>query len=180
MIRRPGPGGPRPQTAPIEVDLTVDCDEEVDGPRWAGLLAAALAAEGVAPGAAVGLTFVAPTVMADLNQAHMGGTGPTDVLAFPIDGLAAEGSTGGVAVPGVVGDVVICPAVAWAGAEGHAGSADDELALLVVHGALHLLGHDHGEDDERVVMQGRERALLAAHHGPLAGDPWAVGPEDGP
>jgi probable rRNA maturation factor len=167
VIGRAGP----PRARGVQVTLTDDCDEDVDGPRWARLLAAVLEAEGVAPGAEAGLTFVSPSAMAELNQAHMGGDGPTDVLAFPIDGLDAEGG----ASPGVVGDVVICPVVAWAGAEGHAGSDDDELALLVVHGALHLLGHDHAEAAERSVMQGRERALLAAHHGALAGDPWGAG-----
>lgn len=170
MIRRPGP---RAGAAAVEVHLTIDCEEDVDGPRWAALLAAALGAEGVAGGAEVGLTFVSPSAMAELNAAHMGADGPTDVLAFPIDGLDAAGSATGA--PGMVGDVVVCPAVAWAGAAAHAGSADDEVALLVVHGALHLLGHDHAEDDERARMRGRERALLADHHGRLAGDPWAEG-----
>ncbi|HEV7722265.1 MAG TPA: rRNA maturation RNase YbeY [Iamia sp.] len=169
MIGRSGPRGVR--ATGVEVTLTDDCEEDVDGERWAALLAAVLAAEGVAAGAEAGLTFVSPSAMAELNQAHMGGTGPTDVLAFPIDGLSADG-TGGSTPPGVVGDVVICPVVAWAGSADHAGSDDDELALLVVHGALHLLGHDHAEDGERATMQGRERALLAAHHGVLAGDPW--------
>lgn len=151
----------------VEVTLTDESDEEVDGARWATLLGAVLAAEGVADGAEAGLTFVTPSAMAELNTAHMGGTGPTDVLAFPIDGIDARGEGS------LVGDVVICPVVAWGGAADHAGSPDDEIALLVVHGALHLLGHDHALDDEKALMQGRERALLAAHHGDLAGDPWS-------
>ncbi|HEU5151268.1 MAG TPA: rRNA maturation RNase YbeY [Iamia sp.] len=151
----------------IAVTLTDECDEDIDGERWAALLAAVLEAEGVAAGAEAGLTFVTPSAMAELNHAHMGGDGPTDVLAFPIDGREATGAGS------LVGDVVVCPVVAWAGAADHAGSDDDEIALLVVHGALHLLGHDHAEADERAVMQARERALLAAHHGPLAADPWA-------
>ncbi len=132
-----------------------------------------LAAEGVAPGAQVGLSFVAPDAMAALNVTHMGADGPTDVLAFPVDGLDAAGSAD-PGPPGVVGDVVVCPAVAATNAPGHAGRDEDETALLVVHGALHLLGHDHAEADERARMQARERALLAALHGPLAGDPWAA------
>ncbi len=161
MIGRGGPRG-------VSVLLTDESEADVDGTRWAALLAAVLQAEGVADGAEAGLTFVTPTAMAELNHAHMGGDGPTDVLAFPIDGRDAAGG----ASPGMVGDVVVCPVVAWAGSADHAGSDDDEIALLVVHGALHLLGHDHAEDDERTVMQGRERDLLAAHHGALAGDPW--------
>lgn len=171
MIRRPGPDGPPPDA--VQVALEVADGVEVDGARWARLLAAVLADEGVTPGAEVGLTFVDVDAMAALNAEHMGGTGPTDVLAFPVDGREAAGPSR-TAPPGVVGDVVVCPEVAAAGAPDHAGSPDDELALLVVHGALHLLGHDHAADDERAAMQERERALLAAHHGPLAGDPWAV------
>jgi len=190
VIRRPGPAptspppdrlppapGPEPDAPPagVEVALAVDCDEDVDGPRWTGLLAAVLADEGAAPGAQAGLSFVAPAAMAELNAEHLGGTGPTDVLAFPVDGLGGPG-TGPGGPPAVVGDVVICPAVAAAGAADHAGTVEDELALLVVHGALHLLGHDHAEAGERATMQGRERTLLAAHHGPLAADPWAERP----
>jgi probable rRNA maturation factor len=171
VIRRPGPAGGAPATA-VVVTLAVEDDADVDGPRWAALLATVLAEEGVAPGAEVGLSFLGPDAMAELNGEHMGADGPTDVLSFPLDGRAASGATAD-GPPGMVGDVVVCAEVAAAGAAGHAGSVEDEIALLVVHGALHLLGHDHAEPDERVAMWARERALLAAHHGPLAGDPWA-------
>jgi probable rRNA maturation factor len=60
----------------------------------------------------------------------------------------------------VLGDVVVCPAVAARQAPEHAGTTDAELALLVVHGVLHLLNYDHAEDDEAAVMQRRERELL--------------------
>jgi probable rRNA maturation factor len=63
--------------------------------------------------------------------------------------------------------------VAERNAPTHAGSFDDEVALLVVHGILHLLGMDHAEEAERLEMQSRERELLAAHYGPLTADPWA-------
>jgi probable rRNA maturation factor len=157
----------------VAVKLSVACDDDVDGERWSRLLAATLVAEGVVPGVEVGLSFVTPATMAELNAAHMGTTGPTDVLAFPIDGRDAAGGASGSGPPGVVGDVVVCPSVAHANAPGHAGLAADELALLVVHGALHLIGHDHAEGGEREQMQARERALLAELHGPLAADPWA-------
>ena len=67
---------------------------------------------------------------------------------------------------------MICPEVAEANAAEHAGSYPDELALLTVHGVLHLLGMDHADDDERNAMQARERDVLARHHGPLRRDPW--------
>jgi probable rRNA maturation factor len=72
-------------------------------------------------------------------------------------------------LPTMLGDVLICPAVAARHAPEHAGdhhdgSVEDELALLVVHGILHLIGHDHAEADEALRMREREVALLAAHH----------------
>jgi probable rRNA maturation factor len=107
----------------------------------------------------------------------MGGDGPTDVLSFPIDGLDAAGPAGPDG-PGLVGEGVVCPSGAGAAAPTPPGRPEDEIALLVVHGALHLLGHDHAETDEREVMQARERALLAELHGPLAGDPWSDGHDE--
>ena len=59
---------------------------------------------------------------------------------------------------------MICPAVAARNAVEHEVSLDDELALLVVHGVLHLLGWDHAEDDEAERMEARERELLARHY----------------
>ena len=60
----------------------------------------------------------------------------------------------------LLGDVVVCPAVAAEQAPTHAGTLDDELALLVVHGVLHVLGHDHAEPDETATMRARELELL--------------------
>ena len=60
--------------------------------------------------------------------------------------------------------MVLCPAVAARQASEHAGTLDDELALLVVHGVLHVLGHDHAEPEQAERMRARERELLEAHH----------------
>jgi probable rRNA maturation factor len=64
----------------------------------------------------------------------------------------------------LLGDVVVCPAVALRQAPTHAGTLDDELALLIVHGVLHVLGRDHAEPDEAAEMRARELALLQTHH----------------
>jgi probable rRNA maturation factor len=157
----------------------------VDGPRWSSLAEAVLADEGVEGEVEVSILFVDEGHIAELNREFMGHDGPTDVLSFPLDGVADTGTSGltpplAQAAPDLddqpllLGDVVVCPVVAQRQAPVHAGSYDDELALLVVHGLLHLLGHDHAEPDERERMQARERALLAAHHGDLAADPWAA------
>ncbi len=156
---------------PIEVHVVDDqSDVAVDAARWAALVSDVLEAEAVhGPGEAT-VVFVEAEPMAALNQLHMGKRGPTDVLSFPID---AGEITAGIDHR-LVGDVVVCPSVAAENAPAHAGSTDDEIALLLVHGTLHLLGYDHMEDDERARMWQRERELLDQLYGQLARDPWAA------
>lgn len=136
----------------------------VDVERWRRLAADALAAEGVDHGT-LSLVFVDVDTITALNVEHMGSDGPTDVLSFPIDEEPTPG------VPRLLGDVVVSPAVAASQAPDHAGTVDDELALLVVHGVLHVLGHDHAETAEAETMRAREREILVAHHwgGPAPG-----------
>jgi probable rRNA maturation factor len=104
------------------------------------------------------VSFVDRDDIAELNAEHMGTSGPTDVLSFPMDDEPVAG------VPTLLGDVVISPAVAAGQFAGHAGTIDDELALLVVHGILHVLGHDHAEPDETALMRAQELDLLERHH----------------
>lgn len=169
MLRRRARPRDAADTVPVTVTVTDDQDDlPVDTERAGALVAAVLVAEGVAGPGEANVLFVGADAMAELNHLHMGKDGPTDVLSFPIDG----GDELDDAEERMVGDVVVCPAVAFRNAPGHAGSYADELALLLVHGTLHLLGHDHADDADRRRMWARERELLAAHHGPLQRDPW--------
>jgi probable rRNA maturation factor len=156
----------------------------VDTLRWIKLAEAVLADEGVRGETEVSLLFVDETAISDLNARFLGKDGATDVLAFPIDEEPAESGrspdSGGTGpgftvepeeVPTLLGDVVICPAVAHRNAPDHAGNYDDEIALLVVHGLLHLLGLDHEDPDEADAMEAKERALLARHHHSQGTDP---------
>jgi probable rRNA maturation factor len=101
-------------------------------------------------------------VMAELNAPHMGGDGPTDVLAFPMDapGESLPGE------PAILGDVVVCPDVAAAQAVEHGGDELAEVELLVVHGILHLLGFDHAAEADKREMFDLTDALLASFRGP--------------
>ena len=144
--------------------------QPVDEPRWATLARAVLDQHGV-DRAEMSVTFVDERAMSDLNERFMGHSGPTDVLAFPIDGQG--GGELHHELPRLIGDVVICPAIAAHNAPDHAGSYEDEVALLLVHGTLHLLGMDHAGAADRERMQQRERQLLEEHHGVLARDPWS-------
>lgn len=68
--------------------------------------------------------------------------------------------------PSLLGDVVVCPAVARRNAPSHAGTYEDEIALLLVHGILHLLGMDHVDHQEAAAMERREQELLDRFHRP--------------
>jgi len=101
-----------------------------------------LVGEGVADGELT-LSFVDPPEMEELHVRYMNEPGPTDVLSFP---MGEEG---------LLGDVVVCPAVA---AANNPEDPDAELRLLVVHGVLHILGYDHhGEADRRSMWSRQER-----------------------
>ena len=159
-------------------------DAPVDVVRWVRLAEQVLDAEGVRRTSELSLLFVDGATMAELNERHMGKSGPTDVLAFPIDdegiehGRWPDNGTAGPDrppldmddVPILLGDVVVCPSVAavqaleHAGTRHHEGTLEDELALLVVHGILHVLGYDHAEPDETAAMQAKEQAHLTAFH----------------
>jgi probable rRNA maturation factor len=152
----------------------------VDHLRWLKLAEQVLDAEGVQGDAELSILFVDQRAMTDLNQRFHAQDGPTDVLAFPIDEEPTEGGrspdSGGTGpgyappeptdLPTLLGDVVICPAVATRNAADRAGTYDDELALLIVHGILHLMGMDHADDDEAEAMEARERELLGKFHRP--------------
>ena len=134
-----------------EQHLSVDTDDLV------ALARHVLEQEGVPDDMEVALLLVDEETIAALNERHLAGDGPTDVLAFPID---EPGETPPDA-PAILGDVVLCPSVAVAQAPGVGREPHDELRLLTVHGLLHLLGMDHAEPDEQQAMFSRTDELLA-------------------
>jgi probable rRNA maturation factor len=154
--------------------------EPVDAMGLVRLAKAVLAAQGVKPDSELSMLFVDEEAMAELNKRFLGKEGPTDVLAFPIDdddvvegGRSPDSLGPGAGVdfentdpPNLLGDVVVCPAVAARNAPDHAGTYEDEMALLVVHGILHILGMDHVDNEEAEAMEQRERELLEQFHKP--------------
>ena len=146
--------------------------------QWAALAEHVLADQGVRGDAELSILFVDEQSMTDLNRRFNSTDAPTDVLAFPIDEEPTEGGrspdSGGSGpgctpaeladLPTLLGDVVVCPAVAFRNAPDHAGTYEDEVALLVVHGILHLMGMDHHDDDEAELMEAKEQELLAKYH----------------
>ena len=172
--RRPGP--PEGQPTVFVADEQHDVDVDLSG--IVPLAQQVLKAEGVKGDCELAVTFVDETTIAELNREFLGESNPTDVLAFPIDdeivesGRSPDSGTPGPdrpdvdagEVPVLLGDVVVCPAVAARNAAERDKSTDDEIALLVVHGVLHVLGMDHAEPEETARMQARERELLDRYH----------------
>ncbi|HEU4643765.1 MAG TPA: rRNA maturation RNase YbeY [Gemmatimonadaceae bacterium] len=139
----------------VTVDVTVaDGRIPLARARVAELAGGVLRAEGVR-NALLSITFVSDRAIAAMNASHLGHRGPTDVISF---GFAPAG-----AHAPVVGDVYIAPAVARENARRHGVGVREELARLVVHGTLHVLGHDHPEGDARTSspMWRRQERLLA-------------------
>ena len=126
----------------LEVEVANTSGEPVDEAGAETLARRVLAAEGVEAGE-LGIAFVSASEMRTLKREHLGIDEPTDVLSFPIDGLEAipEGE------PRALGDVVLCPAV-----------VGDDWRWPLVHGLLHLLGHEHGDE-----MEARERVHQRDH-----------------
>jgi probable rRNA maturation factor len=124
----------------IDVEVDNRSGASVDADAAVELARRALAAEGIDAGE-LGLAFVGPEEMRELKRDHLGIDEATDVLSFPIDGKdeLPEG------VPRQLGDVILCPQV-----------VGEEWRWPLVHGLLHLLGYDHGDE-----MEAREQELLA-------------------
>jgi probable rRNA maturation factor len=123
----------------VAVEVENRSGVEIDTDAAVDLARAVLAAEGVADGE-LGLAFVGPDEMRTLKRDHLGIDETTDVLSFPID--AREELHEGV--PRQLGDAILCPQVVGAA-----------WRAPLVHGLLHLLGYEHGNE-----MEAREAALL--------------------
>src|SRR5580698_9236062 len=122
---------------------------------------------GVHPLVELSIRLVDVEAMTALHVHFMNEPGPTDVLAFPMDELhdQRDDVEHPDAPPTLLGDVVLCPAVAERQARKAGHSAEAELHLLCTHGILHLLGYDHGEPGEEREMFGEQARLLAGWAG---------------
>jgi probable rRNA maturation factor len=143
----------------VSIEVNDESGEGVDGERVSALARFVLDALKVHPQAELSVLAVDVATMSSLHEQWMDEEGPTDVLSFPMDELR-PGNDDEEPEPGLLGDVVLCPAVAakQGAAAGH--STEQELDLLTTHGILHLLGYDHAEPDEEREMFGLQTRLL--------------------
>lgn len=112
------------------------------------------------PQAELSVVLVDEPAMTDLHVRWMDLEGPTDVMSFPMDELRPT-KDDEEPEQGLLGDVVICPSVAEKQARAAGHRTEDEIALLLTHGILHLLGYDHAEPEEHAEMFGLQARLLA-------------------
>jgi probable rRNA maturation factor len=133
------------------VDLLNRQDLPADLEQLADLARRTLRAEGVVD-AELSISLVTEDEMAELHLRYLDEPGPTDVLSFPQDQEPFPGGSR------ILGDVVICPAVAAR----QSVDLGSELRLLLVHGILHLLGYDHQDEEERRAMWDRQEAYSGA------------------
>jgi probable rRNA maturation factor len=143
----------------MSIEVNDESGEGIDAERVATLARFVLDRLRVHPQAELSVLAVDVATMSALHQQWMDEDGPTDVLSFPMDELR-PGTDDEDPEPGLLGDVVLCPAVAaqQAAAAGH--PTAQELDLLTTHGILHLLGYDHAEPDEEREMFGLQTELL--------------------
>jgi probable rRNA maturation factor len=145
----------------LSIEIANESGVDVDSDIILAVARHALDEMGVNPLAELSILLVDVDYMTELNHRWMDGEGPTDVLAFPMDeGSVDHGPSEAGGEPALLGDIVLCPDVASKQAAGAGHSTLDELALLTVHGTLHLLGYDHAEPDEEQEMFGLQARLL--------------------
>ena len=150
---------PAVSSVPLNVAVQVVAEDdagvldEADTPRW---VSAALSGAGHESGGNVTVRYVGEAESAELNATYRHKDGPTNVLAFPGEPAAP----GGPDLDIEIGDLVVCLPVARREADEQDKTVHAHLAHLVVHGTLHLLGYDHGEDEEAERMERLEISVL--------------------
>jgi probable rRNA maturation factor len=147
----------------VSVFLADEQGEELDLAGMRNLAELVLSTEGYPKETEVTLLFVDEDEMSSYNERFLNRTGPTDVLAFPVEdllpGIAPDPDPTGP--PLMIGDVIIAPAYVKRQSAELEVAFDDEMALMVTHGILHLMGYDHQADDAASAMEGRETEILA-------------------
>lgn len=143
----------------MTIEINNESEVVVDEAKLQRLAKYVLEALHVHPDAELAVVLVDEAAIEQLHVQWMDEPGPTDVLSFPMDELR-PGSIEKPTLPGLLGDVVICPQVAEQQAAKAGHSAEQEILLLLTHGTLHLLGFDHATLEEEAEMFGLQRDLL--------------------
>ena len=143
------------------IDLNNESGVEADEQGLVALAMFALDHLRINPKSDLSILLVDEDTMAGYHERFMDLPGPTDVMSFPMDELRAPDADQDPPL-GLLGDIVLCPTVTARQAAENGRTADDEAEYLLIHGLLHLLGHDHAEPEEKAVMFGLNDKIIAA------------------
>ena len=144
----------------MPIDINNESGLPSDEPGLVRLATYALDQLRIHPQAELSILLVDEPTMSAYHEKYLGEPGPTDVLSFPMDELRPP-SDDDEPPEGLLGDIVLCPAVTSRQAAEHGRSAEAEAEYLLVHGLLHLLGYDHAEAAEQVEMFGLKDKIIA-------------------
>jgi probable rRNA maturation factor len=147
----------------MSVFLADEQSEEIGLSDLRSLAEMVLSEEGYPKDTEVTILLIDEEEMSEYNERFLNRAGPTDVLAFPVEdllpGVVPEHDPRGP--PLMIGDVIVAPAYIRRQATENNVAFEDEMALMVTHGVLHLIGYDHIVDEDAERMEQRERDLLA-------------------
>ena len=143
------------------IEVNNESGVEVDTERLLQLGGFALDALRIHPQSDLSVLLVDPDTMAAYHEKYMDEPGATDVLSFPMDELRSP-EPGEEPPMGLLGDIVLCPQVTSAQAAEFGRTPEEEADYLLIHGLLHLLGHDHAEPGEKKVMFDLNDRIIAA------------------
>ena len=147
----------------MSVFLADEQSEEIGLSDLRSLAEIVLSEEGYPKDTELTILLIDDEEMSEYNERFLNRSGPTDVLAFPVEdllpGVVPEHDPHGP--PLLIGDVIVAPAYIRRQATENNVAFEDEMALMVTHGVLHLIGYDHTVDEDAERMEQRERDLLA-------------------
>ncbi len=147
----------------MSVFLADEQSEEIGLSNLRSLAEMVLTEEGYPDDTEVTILLIDEQEMSGYNERFLKRSGPTDVLAFPVEdllpGIVPERDPRGP--PLMIGDVIVAPAYIRRQAAEYHVAFEDEMALMVTHGVLHLIGYDHIVDEDAERMEKRERDILA-------------------
>ena len=143
------------------IDINNESGVEADELGLVSLARFALEQLRIHPQADLSILLVDEKTMEDYHERFMDLPGPTDVMSFPMDELRAPDEDEEPPL-GLLGDIVLCPTVTARQAAENGREPDAEAEYLLIHGLLHLLGHDHAEPEEKAIMFGLNDRIIAA------------------
>ena len=145
----------------MSVDVLNECGYAVDELELVACARHVMDRMKVHPDADLAISLVDEAAMTVLHEKWMDLPGPTDVMSFPMDELRAPADDEEPPL-GLLGDIVLCPTVTARQAAENGREPDAEAEYLLIHGLLHLLGHDHAEPEEKAIMFGLNDRIIAA------------------